>query len=125
MSTVEIVDIREHRVKVRTEGNILLPYRDPLHVNGMTSEEIQDLLLEKYLAIYREVYVNVDVSSPARIRVFVRGDIAKPGVYTVFSHTSMFEMLQALKVSVDTRHRRILHLRPPYDVKMRRESIDI
>ena len=68
------------RVKVRPDGKISLQLIDEVEVVGLTPVELDQLLTEKYSAILKKPEVSVIVQEVAIKRIFVGGEVNRPGV---------------------------------------------
>ncbi|MEP0814950.1 MAG: polysaccharide biosynthesis/export family protein [bacterium] len=109
--TIDTGTAAEYFPMVGRNGNVILPIVGSVPVEGMTMNEATELLTELFSKYYREVYLNVQVQNPARIKIFLRGDVPAPGVYIVYSHTSFIELLQAVGLANSGAHRRFVHFR--------------
>jgi protein involved in polysaccharide export with SLBB domain len=82
----------QHNLTVDRDGKITMPNVGPMFVAGMTFEE-----MSKYLITQTEQIVgtNIDVSMGAlkTISVFVLGDVARPGAYTIGSFATITDAL--------------------------------
>ena len=126
--TVEIAPstILNYSLMVNSRGEILLPIVGAVSIFGLTAAEADDVIAESYKAFYNEVYVNTQVRAPARIRVYFRGDTNYQGVYIIYSHITLLELLQYTGYADKGWHRRIKHVRPGGDVyRLTRESREI
>jgi protein involved in polysaccharide export with SLBB domain len=66
---------------VDREGRITLPEAGPVQVAGLTMEKAQSLIGNAMQSQYRNAQVAVTVSQPRAIRIFVVGDVQRPGAY--------------------------------------------
>jgi protein involved in polysaccharide export with SLBB domain len=70
-------------VTVRPDGMITLQLIDDVKVAGMTPAELDDLLTEKFKKELRKPVLSIIVRSFAGQRVFVGGEVARPGLITL------------------------------------------
>ena len=103
--------LSEYVPMVGKDGTVILPLLGSTRLEGMTVGEASSYLTTRFLEYYREVYVDVAVSMPAKIKVFIKGDFANPGVYIVYSHTTVFGLIQAVGLSSSGYRRNLLHIR--------------
>ena len=67
--------------KVNAEGEILLPRIDETYVRGLTTSELQQLLVKRYLEFLVDPEIKVRISEFKSLRVLVRGEVRNPGLY--------------------------------------------
>jgi len=84
-------DMSEH-VPVRPDGAISLPSTGELHVIGMTPPELEKLIVEKSVHL-RDPEVTVVVTKIGEQRVYVGGEVMRPGFVTL---TPDMTLLQAV-----------------------------
>lgn len=72
------------QVEVRSDGNISLQLIDDIYVQGFTLSKLDDLLTEKYHSFLRHPEITVTLVTEAPRRVYVGGEVASPGVFTLF-----------------------------------------
>jgi protein involved in polysaccharide export with SLBB domain len=126
--TVEIApsSILNYSLMVNSRGEILLPIAGAVHIEGLTADKAGEVIASSYKSYYNDVYVNLQIREPARIRVYFRGDTNYQGVYIIYSHITMLELLQYTGYADKGWHRRIRHIRPGGDVyRLSRESRDL
>jgi polysaccharide export outer membrane protein len=70
-------------IKVRPDGRISFPYVGEIAVAGMTAEEVDSLLTEKFSEIIVEPDITVIVSKFQERLVYVLGEVRSPGGYTL------------------------------------------
>ncbi len=123
--TVEIAaaSVYSYTLMVNKRGEILLPTVGAVNVEGLTSSDAVAVVARGYHKYYNDVYVDLQVKEPARIRVYFRGDTSYQGVYIIYSHITMLELLQYTGYADKGWHRRIRHIRPAEEVfRLTRES---
>jgi len=72
----------EHRLEVDREGNINIPRIGPVAVGGMPFEAMQENVVNRIETI-EGVRASVSMGSLRAITIFVVGEVARPGQYTV------------------------------------------
>jgi len=80
-------------VSVRPDGKISLALLNDLYVDGMTPMEIQKLVTEKLTPYITNPNVTVTVKEIRSRRVYVLGEVGRPGSYQVLQPTTILQML--------------------------------
>lgn len=80
-------------VQVRPDGMITMPLINDVSVIGMTTKELQAALTEKLSAYVNEPQVTVIVKSIKSRKVFVVGQVAKPGPYPLVGRKTVLEVI--------------------------------
>jgi len=83
------------RFTVSRDGTITFPEIGPVVVAGMTLEQLRDAVSERVSAQMIGVRSSVTLGELRSIRVFVLGDVVKPGSYLVTSLSTMINALYA------------------------------
>ena len=68
---------------VGPDGTIYLPLLQALQVEGLTIEELRETLAKQFLTYVRQPEVFITPIGYRAVRVYVGGEVAKPGYYTV------------------------------------------
>jgi len=68
-------------VTVQPDGRISLPLLEPIMVADRPVAEAEALISRAYSSQLLRPQVNIDVKTPTPLRVFVGGEVDKPGVY--------------------------------------------
>ena len=88
---IELVDLPELSglFSIGPDGTLYLPRLRALYVEGMTVDELQILLTEKFktYVINPQVYIRPLIYRP--IRVYVGGEVKRPGYYTLSSNQNL------------------------------------
>ena len=71
--------------EVKTDGTIFYPYAGKMHVEGLTTSEVKDLVASKLAAVIRRPQVDVRVADYRSQRVYVTGSVVKSGVVPITS----------------------------------------
>jgi len=80
-------------VEVDREGKIMLPKSGPLYVWGMKLKEAESRITQRLNEFYTNFNVDVSMGKLRSIRVFVMGEVKKPGAYTLNSQSNIFQAL--------------------------------
>jgi protein involved in polysaccharide export with SLBB domain len=70
---------------VDREGRIALPEAGTVEVSGRTLGEVQRLVQKVLRTEFRDIYADVSLSRVRTVRVYVVGDVQRPGAYDVNS----------------------------------------
>ena len=93
-----IIDIwgefeKEERVKIDRDGNIFLHRIGKLFLAGKRFSEAEKILKKKLLHYYKNINIDVSLGKMRRIRVFVVGEVKKPGSYEVSPISNILDIL--------------------------------
>ena len=77
------------------EGRIMLPESGELQVAGMTLASAQDVVSAALAPQFRNAHVSVTVARLRSIRIYVVGDVQRPGAYDISSLASPLTALSA------------------------------
>jgi hypothetical protein len=77
------------------EGRIALPESGAVQIAGLTLERVQGVIVETLKHQYRDLQVAVTVSRLRSIRVYVVGDVQRPGAYDISSLSTSLNALFA------------------------------
>jgi polysaccharide export outer membrane protein len=80
-------------VSVRPDGRITLPLLQELQASGLTPEQLRQTITAAAAKYFTEPTVTVVVKQINSRRVFITGQVAKPGVYPLTSPTSVMQLL--------------------------------
>jgi protein involved in polysaccharide export with SLBB domain len=80
---------------VDREGRVTLPEAGPIVVAGLTLENAQTLIQESLARQFRNAKVEVSVSRLRTVRVYVVGDVQRPGAYDLSSLSTPLNALYA------------------------------
>jgi protein involved in polysaccharide export with SLBB domain len=80
---------------IANDGHITLPESGDLQVAGLTLERAQTAIQNALRPQYRDVHIAVALSRLRTIRVFVVGDVQRPGAYDISSLASPLNALYA------------------------------
>lgn len=80
-------------VQVRPDGMITLPLINDVYVTGMTTKELQAKLTEKLNPYVNEPQVTVIVKGIKSRKVFLVGQVAKPGPYMLVGKKTALQLI--------------------------------
>lgn len=80
-------------VTVRPDGMITLPLVNDVKVNGLTTDELQDLLTDKLKAYVNDPQITVSVRAIRSRKVFLVGQVARAGVYPINGQKTVLQLL--------------------------------
>ena len=79
--------------KVRPDGRIALPLLNEIQAAGLTPEELQKKITEESKKYMEDASVTVVVREINSLRVFITGQVSKPGPYTLTSATTVIQLI--------------------------------
>jgi polysaccharide export outer membrane protein len=82
-------------VVVRPDGKISLPLLNDVHAAGLTPEQLRLQLTEAAGKLVEEPSVTVVVKAVNSRKVFVTGQVNKPGVYPLAAPTNVLQLIAA------------------------------
>jgi protein involved in polysaccharide export with SLBB domain len=80
---------------VSREGALLLPEAGSLQVAGVSLRQVEEMVRQKLNQQFRNVQVSVSVSRLRSVRVYVVGDVQRPGGYDISSLATPLSALYA------------------------------
>jgi polysaccharide export outer membrane protein len=86
---------QQFRVTVDRTGAISIPGLAPIHVAGTSFADLPALLNRELGIIYRNYSLSVNLGSLRTIQVFVTGQAARPGSYTISSLSTLLNAIFA------------------------------
>ena len=94
---VELLDVPEYSgvFTIGPDGTLYLPRLRSLYVNGLTIEELRDSLTEQFSAYLREPQLFVSPAAYRPIRVYIGGEVARPGYYFLSSRQQTLEKINS------------------------------
>jgi protein involved in polysaccharide export with SLBB domain len=94
--------------EIDREGRIVLPEAGSVEVAGFTLERVQSVLQDVLKRQYRDVQIAVTVSRLRTVRIYVVGDVQRPGAYDLSSLSTPLNALYASGGPTSTGSLRIL-----------------
>lgn len=80
-------------VAVRPDGKISLPLVNEIQAAGLTPEQLRKSITEAASKLIEEPTVSIVVKQINSRKVFVTGNVSKPGVYALTSETTVLQMI--------------------------------
>ena len=80
-------------VVVRPDGIITVPVVGDIHVAGMTTLQVQDVLTEKLKAVVTEPQVTVVVREIKSRKVYLVGKVGRPGTVLLGGHETVLQII--------------------------------
>ena len=82
---IELLDLPElsGRFSIGPDGTLYLPRLRALYVEGLTIEELRSFLTQQFKAYVRDPQVYVRPMAYRPIRIYVGGEVKRPGYYTL------------------------------------------
>ena len=94
---IELLDLPElsGRFSIGPDGTLYLPRLRALYVEGLTVEELRTFLTQQFSNYVRDpqVYVRPVVYRP--IRIYVGGEVKRPGYYTLSGNTNLSRLSES------------------------------
>lgn len=84
---------RSQKATIAPDGSIYLPYLPSIRVTGMTQDEARETINAEYAKAFSNLEVSVLLETATGNRVFVFGEVARPGVVQL---TGQMTAMQAL-----------------------------
>jgi len=80
-------------VVVRPDGIITVPVVGDVHVVGLTTKQVQDILTEKLKTVVTEPQVTVIVRDIKSRKVYLVGKVGRPGTVLLVGHETVLQIL--------------------------------
>lgn len=90
--TFGVVEFRQ-QVEIDREGNILVPKIGKLNLSGKSLTQAKKYLQEVFDRTYKNVRVEITLVKHRLISVYVLGEVAKPGTYTITPSSTILEVI--------------------------------
>ncbi|MBI4753048.1 SLBB domain-containing protein [Candidatus Desantisbacteria bacterium] len=84
-----------YNLVVDRDGKVFIPNIGAIQVYGLSFTQLQNLLQDKFSKVYTNFKMNVTLGKLRTIKVFVVGEVTKPGAYTLSSLSTVFNALYA------------------------------
>jgi polysaccharide biosynthesis/export protein len=79
--------------RVRPDGRISLPLINEVMAAGLTPEELQKKITEESKRFMEDASITVVVREILSLRVFITGEVNKPGPYPITSTTTVMQLI--------------------------------
>jgi polysaccharide export outer membrane protein len=80
-------------VMVRADGKISLPLIDEIQAAGLTPLRLKEVLTQKFKQFVETPIVTVMVREAKSFKVYIGGQVAKPGVYTLVEEITLLQLI--------------------------------
>ena len=80
-------------VTVRPDGKISLPLLNDVHASGLTPAQLKDRIVEESKKYVEDPNVTVVVKDIKSRKVFITGEVRKPGPYAMTAATTVLQMI--------------------------------
>jgi polysaccharide export outer membrane protein len=80
-------------VAVRPDGKITLPLLNEIRAGGLTPNQLKDLLVEESKKYVEDPNVTVVVKQINSRKVFITGEVNKPGPYPLMAPTTVIQLI--------------------------------
>ncbi len=118
-------ELSEAALVVRPDGKISLPMIEEIKAEGLTVKELKAALEKAYREILLDPEITVNVLEFVAPRVFVTGQVAKPGSYDLRAGQTLFQVVSLAGGFTREAHRKqILHARPINDRELKVVLVD-
>lgn len=84
---------QEYELTVDRSGEVFVPKVGKVPAYGHSLSEFRDLLKERLSGVYSDFDIHVSLGKIRTIRIYLTGEVKKPGAYVVSSLTSLFNAL--------------------------------
>ncbi len=84
---------QEYDLTIDREGNVFIPKVGEVTAWGLTVAEFEKQLKEKLSRVYTDFRVSISLGEIRSIRVYLTGEVKKPGAYTVSSLATVFNAM--------------------------------
>ncbi len=82
-----------YRVSIDRDGKIILPKIGALYLWGLTFSEAQKLIKDNFSTFYSGIQIDISIGSLRTIKVFVLGNVKKPGSYNLSALSTILHSL--------------------------------
>lgn len=101
-------------VTVRPDGKITIPLLDDIVASGLTPTQLRDRITEAAKRILEEPAVTVVVKQVNSRKVFITGQVNKPGSYALGEHMTVMQLISTAGGLTDfAKKKKIIVLREP------------
>lgn len=84
---------KEYNLTVDRQGKVFIPKVGEIVVWGLALKDFESHVAQKLSGVYKDFRASVSLGKIRSIRVFLTGEVKKPGAYTVSSLTTLFNAL--------------------------------
>lgn len=84
---------KEYNLTIDRRGNVVIPKIGETAAWGMTLDEFKAKVKGKFSKVYTDFQLSVSLGKIRSIRIYLTGEVKKPGAYTTNSLTTLFNSL--------------------------------
>ncbi len=84
---------KEYNLTIDRQGRIIIPKVGEIVVHGMSLSEIEAKIKNRLSTVYSDFKISVSLGKIRSIRIYLTGEVLRPGAYTVSSLTTLFNAL--------------------------------
>ncbi|MCB2230260.1 SLBB domain-containing protein [bacterium] len=84
---------QEYNLTIDREGSVFIPKVGTIPAWGKTVEDFEAFAKRRFSSVYSEFDLSVSLGKIRSIRIYITGEVNRPGAYTVSSLTSLFNAL--------------------------------
>jgi polysaccharide export outer membrane protein len=115
----------DQQVVVKPDGTISLQLIGDVRAEGITVPELEKLLVQRYSRILVDPTISVILKEYVKPRIFVGGEVAKPGPYELRDGDMLAQALLLAGGFTPEAHRKmVIHARPVGEGQMRVTVVD-
>ncbi len=119
-------ELSDAALVVRPDGKISMPMIEELKAEGLTVKELKIALEKAYREILLDPEITVNLIEFVAPRVFVTGQVVKPGSYDLRAGQTLFQVVSlAGGFTRDAHRKQILHARPINDRELKVVVVDL
>lgn len=119
-------ELSDTAIVVRPDGKISLPMIDELMVAGLTVKEVKTALEKAYREFLLDPEISVNVIEFVAPRVFVGGQVTKPGSYELRTANTLLQaVILAGGFTHDAHRKYVLHARAIGDHQLKVVAVDV
>ncbi|HEY5107038.1 MAG TPA: polysaccharide biosynthesis/export family protein [Caulobacteraceae bacterium] len=113
-------------VRVQPDGRVAVPLVAPVMAADRTVDQLQDALAAAYASQLRDPRVDVSVKTAGPLKIFVGGEVDKPGVYDMVGDTDALRaIVEAGGFKTSARERQVVIIRRGADGKAMMRVVDL
>lgn len=96
-------DLTHEQLKIQPDGQLLLDLVGPIQVAGMTTNELYEVIKEKYSRFLKDPRITLNILQTKPIIVYITGAVINPGIFEVLTSTINVTRLNNQEINVDRR----------------------
>jgi protein involved in polysaccharide export with SLBB domain len=100
ITSSHVPEINNQVHRIRPDGKVNLPLVGEMFVAGMTSREIEQVIVDATKPYYREVDVTVNIAAYSSQKFYVMGQVSRPGPMPWTGHDTLLDALAQAQPTV-------------------------